>query len=228
MVTSPYLEVHELISSYVAGTTLYVPSYKIKRALIKGQYDIYPGEQNIAVRNIFAIDDETETTPLLGLRLLELLRDAHDTEDGDSFITVDQAIEYFRAMLIDPNVITAWLSQLLKAGLCLSYDPTVTDIRQTGKVEISPAGLQHLHWGTRDSDYVQAMLEVTPLTDRAVFDQLILLARQPHGEVWRDKLECFLEYLISEDVKQCKIPDHEAYLTQEQLVPELRRMLHNR
>lgn len=225
VVTSPHLEVHELVSTYVAGSNLHVPSYKVKRALIKGSYDIFPGELNPPVRNIYAMDDETEATPLLGLRLLRLLQDAQESDVDETFVTLEQVIEYCRAMLIDPLVTTAWLRHMLEAGLCLSYDPTVTDIRHAGRIEVSPAGLQHLRWGTRDHDYAQAMLEVTPLVDRVAFDQLTSLMKRPHSDVWRIKLDHFVSYLISEDAKHCRIPDHEAYVTQKQLASELRRMI---
>jgi AAA domain len=224
IVTSPHLEVHELISAYIANSNIYVPSYKIKKALIKGQYDIYPADINLFVRNIYSLDDEIETSPLLGLRILRMLRDVQKADGNDPFVTLEQIIDYFRAMMVDTSVTMNWLNWLLEVGLCLSYDPTVTSAMNAGKIELAPSGFQHLRWGTRDSDYIQAMMEVTPLVDRVIFDQLSVLARQPQRDVWHRQLELFIDYLIAEDTKFCSIPDHEAYLTQTQIAPELRRV----
>ena len=78
----------------------------------------------------YALDD-VETTPLLGVRLLRLLRDAQKSDASDPFVTFEQIIGYFQAMQIDANVTTAWLSRMLEAGLCLNYDPTVTTVGTT-------------------------------------------------------------------------------------------------
>jgi GTPase SAR1 family protein len=225
VVSSPHLAVHELLKAYVASSDIHVPRYKIKRALIKEQYDIYPDGVNSFVRNIFALDDEVETTPLLGLRLLRLLRDAQKSGTGDPFVSFEQIIDYCQSMKVEPNATTAWLSRMLEAGLCLSYDPTVTTINTAGKLELSPAGAQHLFWGTRDTDYIQAMLEVSPLADRSVYDQLTELSTQPNSNVWREKIRVFVDYLIAEDANYCKVPDHESFVKQRQLAADLRRIV---
>ncbi len=224
IVSSPHLEVHELLKAAIADSDIVVPRYKIKRALFKGQYDIYPVGVNSYVRNVYALD-EVETTPLLGLRILRLLRDAQKTDTSNPFVTYDHIIEYCRAMMIDTSATRAWLSRLLEAGLCLSYDPTVTTVDASGKLELSLAGYQHLRWGTHDCDYAQTMLEVTPLVNQTVFDQLSSLASRPHSTVWRDKLSCFVDYLIAEDERYCQVPDHPAYTIQKRLTAQLRRIV---
>ena len=224
VVTSPHLEIQELLNAYIANSNLHVPSYKIKRALLKGKYDTYPVGIHTFVRNIYSLDDELETSPLLGIRLLQLLKDAQESDPKNPFITLDQTIQYFQAMMVDSGVTLGWLSEMLEAGLCLSYDPTVTTISNAGRIELSPAGLQHLRWGISDIDYVQIMLEVTPLVDREVFGRLTNFGKQPLRDVWRDELECFLDYLIAEDNKFCKVPDkHEAYTVQRQIASKLKR-----
>lgn len=224
IVTSPYIEVHELLNSYIEGSNIGIPSYKIKRALIKGQYDIYPIGINSYVRNLYSIEDDIDTSPLMGLRILRLLRDAQKADSNDHFVTLEQIADYFRAMMVDTSITLAWLNRMLESGLCLNYDPTVTTINNAGKIELSPSGYQHLQWGTRDSDYMQMMLEVTPLTDRYIFDQMSELAKQPYRDIWHRQIELFVDYLIMEDSKFCKIPGHEAFLTQQKLAQEIRRM----
>jgi hypothetical protein len=57
---------------------------------------------------------------------------------------------------------------MLKAGLCLNYDPTVANIEAAVRIELSPAGQQHLYWAS-NFVYVEAMAEVTPLLDEPTY-----------------------------------------------------------
>ncbi len=226
--TSPHIGVEELLKLYVDESSFYTPVWKIRNAIIKGKYDIFPAGDNRFVQNIYWLDDETESSPLLGLRLLHLLRDRRRSGKGDNFITVNQTLEYFRAMQIEPAIIMAWLNRMLEAGLCLSYDPTITSIRFVQKIELAPAGSQHLWWGTREPDYLQAMMEVTPIVERDVYSNLEELRRQPRKKVWRREIEQFLEYLIAEDLQFCQVPDHAAYETQLRLHGVLRSMFESK
>jgi hypothetical protein len=75
-------------------------------------------------------------------------------------------------------------------------------------------------------DHLQAMLEVTPIADRAIFEHLATLASQPKAQVWQEELEYFSEYLIAEDAKYCQIPpEHDAFARQRQLAAELRKVV---
>lgn len=225
VVSSPHIDVHELISTYLSGQSIDIPQIKIKRAMIKQQYDIYPGEENRYVRNIYALSHEVETSPLMGLRLLQLLEDARASEGGDAFVGIEQIIGYSGAMLVDDAVTFAWLGWMLDTGLCLSYDPTVTDLRHVTKLELSEAGSRHLRWGLRDSVYGHAMMQVTPLVDRDVYEQLCHLSQQQSADHWRPQLEVFIKYLIGEDSRLCAVPDHEAYDSQRRLTTQLREMV---
>lgn len=74
--------------------------------------------------------------------------------------------------------------------------------------------------------HLQAMLEVTPIADRAVFEHLATLASQPRAQVWQEELEYFIEFLLAEDAKHCRIPpEHDAFARQRQLAAELRKVL---
>jgi hypothetical protein len=222
-VMSPHIAMHELINSYLAKDGVFVPLYKIQRALIKEQYDIYPGTANKFVRNIYAIEEQIDTSPLLGLRLLQLLKDGRRLDGGERFITIEQVIEYSRAMLVDASVTLSWLSALLEGGLCLSYDPTVTTISSVDKVELSHSGFQHLRWATREADYLHAMLEVTPLVDQAIYDQMMAIGRTSSSDSWRERVVLFADYLINEDAQYVKIPEHDAYASQVRLISDLQR-----
>ena len=75
-------------------------------------------------------------------------------------------------MNVEPRTTRLWLDALLRSGLCLNYDPTVTSIGQATQIEISPAGRQHLTWGLENREYLGCMADVTPLLDREVLEGL--------------------------------------------------------
>jgi hypothetical protein len=56
---------------------------------------------------------------------------------------------------------------------------------------------------------------------------LATLASQPKAQVWQEELEYFIEYLIAEDAKYCRIPpEHDAFARQRQLITaELRNVV---
>jgi hypothetical protein len=221
---SPHLDILDLVKTYVTSRTS-IPPYKIKRALFQGQYDIYPTGEHPHILNIYALGEETESSPLLGVRILRLLRDAQKLNKRNPFMTIEQISNYFQAMQVDTSVTASWLQNLLKFGMCLSYDPTITDINHVGKLEISLAGFQHLYWGVNDSDYVKAMVEVTPLTDQNTYDSLSSLLQRSRKDVWKEVITTFVNYLISEDAQHCKIPDHDAFASQKRLASTLNRRL---
>lgn len=224
LVASPHLHTEELLKTYVAKESVYVAPWRLRQALLRLKYDIYPS-QHPFIRNVFALENDLESTPLLPVRLLQLLRDAHRTDPNNPFVSVDQAVEYCRAMQIDPADTMRTLRKLLESALCLSYDPTVTQIEQAGRIELSQSGYQHLRWARREKDYVMTMREVTPIVDHATYDRLVQLGRQPRKEVWREELGTFLDYLCNEDERWCMVPDHAAYASQRVLVSEFQRVL---
>jgi GTPase SAR1 family protein len=94
-VMSPHLEIEDLISAYIAGTAVEVPLFRATRALVRGQYDIYPVGQNDYVQNLFALNSDLTTTPLLGARILQMLSDVPVNERNEALVEVDQVVGYF-------------------------------------------------------------------------------------------------------------------------------------
>jgi GTPase SAR1 family protein len=207
--TSPHLKIEDLISAYVAGTAVQVPRFRAVRALVRGQHDIYPVGQNDFVQNLFALHTDIGTTPLLGVRILQLLADAPTNERNEALLRVDQITEYFASAGVDSQAVAAWLDAMIKTGLCLSYDPTVQAIESTLDVEVSPAGRLHLRWALDNSEYISAMSEVTPLRSETTYELLREADRNRNG--WRSKTVPFLQYLLAEDASYCTLPTHESY-----------------
>lgn len=222
IIASPHLEISELVETYVTGTDMRIPPYKVQRALIQGDYNIYPNEINKYVRNTYALVDGVEASPLMTVRILQLLRDVRrsesESEYEDRFISVDQIVQYFQAMQVESAITIKFLGKMLDFGLCQSYDPTVTTIEDASKLEITLAGVQHLNWSRFDQDYNLAMLEVTPILDERAYDDLAGLCSQERRLTFRQRLRDFASYLAGEDQLYCRVPDHQAYRSQQKIV----------
>jgi hypothetical protein len=167
------------------------------------------------------LDDNQIATPLLATRILLLLRDARRSRGQDGFVAMDQLVNYFGAMKLEASVVLQSTGELLERGMCWSYDPTVTEVTSARRVELSPSGFQHLLWATRDSGYVQAMLEVTPIVDEGAYRDLDALYSQSARTTWQDRIRRFAEYLVAEDIRHCMVPDHVAYDSQRRLRADL-------
>lgn len=210
-VGSPHLRVSDLITARVAGSAIEMPRWRIEKAMIRLHYDIYPVGQHDFVQNIFALNEDLPTTPLLGIRLLQLLNDVPVREHEGAVIEISEILAYFNGMNIEDRAVLLWLDALLKTGLMLNYDPTVLEIAGATSLEISPAGRQHLFWATRSYEYLSAMAEVTPLLSEESF---VALKDHARRDKWRERTAIFLDYLLHEDEMYCGIPDHEAYQSQ--------------
>lgn len=220
LVSSPHLKVEDLVNAYLSGTTVQVPDFRSVNALIKQKYDIYPMGQNEYVQNLFALNEDLVTTPLLGLRILQLLADVPRDERRAALLSVDDLITYCAGMNIESRATYLWLQSLLDDQLVLNYDPTVTDIKDATQVEISPSGRLHLHWAQGNQDYLSAMSAVTPLLTEAVYADL---SRQQGNRNWRAATATFIDYLVDEDKTYCLPPDHESYQSQVRVSETLQR-----
>lgn len=210
-IVSPHLRVEDLVGAYLAHTSINVESNVVERALIRGRYDIYPQGMHDSVQNLYALEVAVETTPLLGVRLLQALADVPTVEREGAFIEVENLMAVATTMSIEARATRMWMDRLLKTGLILNYDPTVLDVDAASRVEISPAGALHLSWARSSFEYLVAMSVTTALLDevrhaeiKAAFDR-----RQ-----YRTMAASFAEYLVSEDALFCVVPDHSTYSSQ--------------
>jgi ABC-type iron transport system FetAB ATPase subunit len=214
LISSPHLKVADLVSAYLAGSAVYVPEYRAVRALVRLRYDIYPTGQHNYVQNIFDLNEDLATSPLLGLRILQLLSDVPRDERRAALLNVDELVGYCAGMGIEARATYLWLEALLETGLVLNYDPTITDVMEARQVEVSPSGRLHLHWGLGNYEYISAMAIVTPLLTESVFSGLSRAAEQ-----WSyvPIIRMFVGYLLDEDRAYCSVPDHDRYQSQRRL-----------
>lgn len=225
VVGSPHLSIDKLFVAHVANDADVIPSWKVKHAIIKRKYDIYPTAEHQFVQNIFELGCDPPSSPLLPLRLLQFLRDVppDSVNDKAAFVPLVDVFEYFSSMGFEGRDVGAAIDKLLGTGLVLNYDPTVTDLEKVSKIEIAPAGAIHLLWGTTDEDYIKIMAQVTPVRDEGVFNKLDGFSRNLSVN-WANALITFVDYLIDEDSHWCRIPDHRNYNGQKRVTWRLSRV----
>lgn len=211
---SPHLKVSDLLKAFVGRSAVDVPPHRCARALIRLHYDVYPAGQHDFVQNVFVLSGDLATTPLLGPRLLQLLADVPVREHEGAVIEISEIVAYFTGMNIENRAVLLWLDAMLKTGLLLNYDPTVQDIAHATRVEISPAGHQHLYWATGNTEYVSAMADTTRLLTPATYHEM---KQHPREYEWRQRTRTFLDYLLREDEMYCVLPEHDAYQSQRRL-----------
>lgn len=222
IVTSPHMGIDDLFQAYVDGSLLRVPLWRVKNSMFRGRYDIYPGDENLYVQNMFALEGDLAAFPSVGIRILRLLRDAMKLSPKAPYVSRDQLFEYFQAMRVEPQIVSVWVQHLLEHGLCQCYDPMTINFREADRIRIAPSGYLHMKWALEDWDYIRAMSEVSPIVDDEVVALLTTLQRVPRRARWASEIEAFVNYVISSDQKSVSVPRHDAYLSQERLVPHWR------
>jgi energy-coupling factor transporter ATP-binding protein EcfA2 len=228
-IASPHLKLEDLVKSHVSGRADSMPAHRVKQAIIKRGYDIYPSGNHSFVQNLFSISTDPPTTPLLGVRILQFLSDANeisDTEGTDlrNYVPVSKIFDYMSQLIIPPQITEIWLNTLLQSGLVLNYDPTVTVLGPDSSLEISPSGMIHLAWALHDREYIQHMKDVTPLRDKNVYDELNYCFAD-YKNRWKQASIAFVNYLIGEDALWSAVPSHSSYDGQRAVAQSLKRVI---
>ena len=205
------------------GTAVNVPEYKTRKALMRGRYDIFVESGSSYVHNVFDLNSEIETSPLLGLRILQALKDAVILS-GDSrstYMAKNDLYGYLMTMGFERRAVTLWLDSLLKKTLVINYDPTCTEAENATQLEISPAGDIHLYWASGNYDYLEAMAEITVIFNREAYDAIKNASLGQGQKRMKEIIQVFVEYITSEDRRYCQVSDHESYLGQQKIFSKM-------
>ena len=213
LINSPHLGFDDAFKAYVTASVMDISENKIRRGMIRGRYDIYRADSHKFVHNIFDLNAEIPTSPLLALRILQVTKDAaiHHGETKSAYISKTDLVAYMCGMGFERRVIALWIDALLKRALLFNYDPTCVDEPNATQLEISPSGELHPFWGCGGYDYLFAMAETTPVRDEAAFTEMQLAYRDRPQNQFYGVMAHFLRYLVTEDQLFCRIPNHESY-----------------
>lgn len=227
IIASPHIQAGELLNSYIQGSGVTVAEENIKLAIIKAKYDIFSATNNSFIQNVFNLSPGTETSPLLGVRILQVLKDHHvlNPDNDARYVLIDTIGNYIHALGVESHVTISWLNAMLNTGLVLSYDPTLKEITPNVRIEISPSGRQHLLWALKDWTYLESMMETTPLYDEDIVSRIESMIAQNSPYYRKKAIQTFIDYLLKEDAGYCLIPKVQQYESQVKIANQLNTQL---
>ena len=230
IITSPIIDVSELVKAYAIGEEFRPQNANIKKALLLGDYNHFYQKDSSFILNLFDIGSNTATSPLLRLSVLRLLIDAYSetVEPEKIYRSVEDILNYFEPTMVSRTLVKENLKALLDYRLIEPYDPTDTNIYESQRVKITQCGHIHYEWVTDDKEsvYMSEMALMTPV----VSQEYILKSRQLLRE--SEKLNAqdlqrsinaqkivrwFVEYCLEQDKLYISLPKSSSYQSQKKL-----------
>lgn len=168
-VSSPYLQLDQLLAAYLAKGDYELRRANFERALMLGEWESFDQERNRRVVNLFCNPRASDVSPLLAFRVLQRCYDlkGFEAEGKDrGFVAVEGLLSYFQAFGVRREASDAAIGLLLAKGLVEPYNlgalPSLFDPKSAGlvhDVRITGAGVQHRTWVESSKTYAVAMAE---------------------------------------------------------------------
>lgn len=174
IITSPIVSIDELIKAYVTQDSHGIPRMRIAQALLFGDYNQFNQEANEYVLNVFAVEPEHSTSPLLKMSMLRVLLDREfgAVNVESAYMSVEDLQNYFEPCGVDRKIVKRCLGQLLNYRLVEPYDPTEQLVHEELRIRIMHSGQIHHEFAQRNFVYIQSMALTTPMRDRGVVDEI--------------------------------------------------------
>lgn len=226
--TSPSVSIDDLVKVFLLKEEMSISLDTIRRAIYYGDYNCYNSEFNDFVLNVFSVEEDKITSPLLKLSLLKLLAN-HElssvNEDG-SYMSVENVINYFEPMGVLEGHVYAYLNQLLKYRLVIPYDATKEGVDDSMRVKITHSGKIHLEFALMDKIYITAMSSVTGIRNYNITQKIKSITSAYYEnpiQKWLEVIRVFIKYCIDEDVVFLTIPNSAHYDGQKSLRRDLKK-----
>ena len=231
IVTSPVIDISMLVTAHTIGEQFQPEYQNIKRALLLGEYSHFSQQESSFILNIFEVESNAVTSPLLRLSILRLLIDVYSDTSSEVekiYISVDDILNYFEPAAVSRAVVKEHLKSLLERRLIEPYDPTDTNIYESQKLKITHCGRIHYEFGTDrvNSAYVSEMALVTPIVGQSY----ILKVRKTLKDIealssedlqininFQKIVKWFIEYCLEQDRIHISLPKSKAYQSQESM-----------
>ena len=229
IVTSPILGIDQLVVLYVTGKRGGVDEWKIRRALVQGDYSGFRQTDSDFILNLFSVPIAHVTTPFAKVSVLRVLFDRENegasAEDRGSatehaYLSAREIMDYLEVAGISANATLEICSELLRYRLIEPYDPTDQDVYPDQRVRITHSGKIHLEMALDDEVYATQMALHTPLHNGDV----IARAREMYygsgkldREGWLALLSIFYSYCRNEDKTYVDVPWTSSYEGQRDL-----------
>lgn len=222
VITSSALEIEDLLKSYVAGNQEPLSADRFMRTLILGDYNFYKRGDADFVFPIFDVSSDFAQSPLLHVRILALLRAAHDARSSDDsrYLPASSISQYFDGMGYTETAVDTALSSLIQASLVEPHDPSMGNLALAQKAAITYSGLTHLELALFNPTFFEQMALTALITNGDIAKQLrghFTSSNEMYETRMRKVRETFAKFLLAEDEKFGRVPEAQQYLVQKQL-----------
>ena len=228
IITSPILNISDLVSAYVTNQGFSSRKINIEKALLLGDYNYFYQQESSFILNLFEVDSNAITSPLLRLSILRLLIDvyAENTTDSEKmYSSVEDVLNYFEPTTVSRNLTKINLKYLLDHRLIEPYDPTDVCIYESQKIKITHCGRIHYEFVTEDKKgtYMSEMALITPVAsqEHILKSRLLLkdIDRLSHSDLQnainnKKIIKYFVEYYLEQDKIHMSLPKLTSYASQ--------------
>ena len=205
IITSPIIRIDDLVRTYLTGNRYHISLFRIKQALLSGDYNYFNQIDSSFVLNIFSVSPDGITSPLTKMSILRFLMDKHfDSNEPDkSYILVEDVLNYLEPARLSRVVVRSHLKELLDYRLIEPYDPTDSEIYEDQRVRITHCG--RVHWefvfDRNEVIYMSQMALMTPLRDHALVSCIreFRKGRKFQRLDWLKIVKWFVEYCLQQD-----------------------------
>ncbi|MBV8738454.1 MAG: hypothetical protein JO007_14575 [Alphaproteobacteria bacterium] len=219
IVTSPSIAIEELVATYLSKRFVTIPRFKLGLALILGGYNFFNGAESNYIDDVLSIRKDAVTSPLLKLSILRLLIDrANQGRDvADAYVPIEEIEAYLEPMGTTARIIDLAIEDLLKFRMVEPYDPNDDRVYSTQKIAIAYSGRMHMEMCIHDDIFMRQMALRTRLRSHDTAEEI----RRLHStRAWTKVTSYFVQYLVDEDARFLRVPNHQSYLGQMQLREE--------
>ncbi|MFN9670293.1 MAG: hypothetical protein ACK573_16015 [Pseudanabaena sp.] len=224
VITSPILDVSELVKAYAIGQRFRPQRLNIKKALLMGDYNHFFQQDSSFILNVFEVNSNAVSSPLLRLSILRLLIDIYSEtlESEKIYRSVEDILNYFEPTTVSRTIVKENLKTLLEYRLIEPYDPTDTSIYESQRVKITHCGRIHYEFVTDDREgiYMSEMALMTPVVSQDYISKnrsLLLKNEKLNGQDWRKIIKWFVEYCLMQDSLFMSLPKTSSYQSQHAL-----------
>ena len=222
IILSPFIGIDDLVKIFLSKKTLNVERRRISKALFLGDYNQFNQTNSELVLNLFEVNPENLSSPLLRLSILRLLMDKEfsSTQAESAYVTVEQVQNYFESMGANRSLVVHDISLLLEYRLVEPYDPSTTDVTDSLKVRVTHSGQIHYEFAQNDFVYMQCMAQSTSVRRTGAVDGIKKVLQRSGKRTrndWDEIKRVFAEYLLKQDSIFLNVPEMDAYRSQKQL-----------
>ncbi len=233
IITSPIIDIAELVKAYVIGKESHPSRRSIIKALLVGEYNHFYQQDSNFILNIFEVNPNGITSPLIRLSILRLLIDIY-SENSDSekiYFSVENILNYFEPATVSRIAVEEHLKALLNYRLIEPYDPTDTLIYESQRVKITHSGRIHYEFAVEDKEgiYMSVMALITSVNShnyvmrvRELMNHKKMNHKKLNRQDWDTIIKYFVEYCLKQDSVYISLPQSNLYNSQRILREKLR------